>query len=99
MLQILLHVVPIIQGGPEFELETNSGTRKFFELKLVDLRSFDKKSTIIWNVLEPNLDRRFGTRFDHPYYQLMVFHFRSKYLSKPYFYMLSLFNKKCNFLL
>lgn len=26
MLQILLHVVPIIQSGPEFELETNPGT-------------------------------------------------------------------------
>lgn len=46
MLQILFHVVPIIQGGPEFELETNSGrpTRKVFKPKLADLRSFDKKS-------------------------------------------------------
>lgn len=44
MLQILLHVVPIIQGGPEFDLETKSGTRKVFEHKLADIRSFDKKS-------------------------------------------------------
>lgn len=36
MLQILLHVVPIIQGGPEFELVTNSGNRKVFEPKLAD---------------------------------------------------------------